>query len=87
LTKNNVTGVLHPTNSPDLAPSDFSLPQLKIKLKGHRFDTIEVIEAESQVVFNTLTEHEFQDAFKKWQKHWERCICAEGDYFEGEGGQ
>jgi hypothetical protein len=59
---------------------------LKIKLKGCRFDTTEVIEAESQAVLNTLTEHNFQDAFKKWQKHWEQCIHAEGDYFEGDGG-
>jgi hypothetical protein len=44
-------------------------------------------EAELQAVLNTLTEHDFQDAFKKWQKHWEWCICAEGDYFEGDGGQ
>jgi hypothetical protein len=46
-----------------------------------------VIEAEVQVVLNTLTEHGFQDAFTKWQKHWERCICAEGYYFEGDGAQ
>jgi hypothetical protein len=48
-----------------------------IKLKCHHFDTIEVIEAELQVVFNTLTEYteyDFQDAFEKWQKRWERCI-------------
>jgi hypothetical protein len=38
---------------------------LKIKLKGRHFDTIEMIEAESQAVLNTLTEHDFQDAFKK----------------------
>jgi hypothetical protein len=31
-------------------------------------------------VLITLREHDFQDAFKKWQKHWERCIWAEGDY-------
>jgi hypothetical protein len=37
-----------------------------MKLKGRHFETIEVIEAESQVVLNTLTEHDFQDAFKKW---------------------
>jgi hypothetical protein len=37
---------------------------LKIKLKGLRFDTIEVIEAKSQTVLNTLREHDFQDAFK-----------------------
>jgi hypothetical protein len=38
--------------------------RLKIKLKG----TIEVIEAESQAVLNTLTEYDFQNAFEKWQK-------------------
>jgi hypothetical protein len=41
-------------------------PQLKIKPKGRHFDTTEVIEVESQVVLNTITEHNFQDAFKKW---------------------
>jgi hypothetical protein len=46
-----------------------------------------VIEAESQVVLNTFTEHDFQDAFKKWQTGWERRICAEGDYFKGDDGQ
>jgi hypothetical protein len=37
---------------------------LKIKLKGRHFDTIEMIEAESQALLNTPTEHGFQDAFK-----------------------
>jgi hypothetical protein len=60
---------------------------LKIKLKGRYSDTIEVIETESQEVLNTLTEHDFQDAFKKWQKRWEQCIRAEGNYFEVYGGQ
>jgi hypothetical protein len=60
---------------------------LKIKLKGRHFDTIDVMEAESQALLNTVTEHDFQDAFKKWQKRWERRIRAEGNYFEGEGGQ
>jgi hypothetical protein len=46
-----------------------------------------VIEAESQAVLDTLTEHAFQDAFKKWQKRWKRDIRAEGDYSEGEDGQ
>jgi hypothetical protein len=47
-------------------------PQLK--LKGCHFDTTEVIEA----VLNTLTEHDFQEAFKKWQMRWEWCIHFEG---------
>jgi hypothetical protein len=37
---------------------------LKIKLKGHHFDTMEVREAELQAVLKTLTEHNFQDIFK-----------------------
>jgi hypothetical protein len=59
-------------------PSYFSLfPRLKKKLKGRHFDTIEVIEAESQAMLNTLTEHGFLDAFKYWQKRWKRCTLAE----------
>jgi hypothetical protein len=38
---------------------------LKIKLKGRHFDTTEVIQAELQAVLNSLTEHDFQDEFKK----------------------
>jgi hypothetical protein len=56
-------------------------------MKGRHVYTIEVIKAESQAVLNTLTEHDFHDAFKKWQMCWDRCIHAEGDYFEGDGGQ
>jgi hypothetical protein len=40
-----------------------------------------------EAVLNTLTEHNFQDKFRKWQKSWEGCIRAERDYFEGDGGQ
>jgi hypothetical protein len=58
-----------------------------IKDKNRHFDTIEVIEAELQAVLNILTEHNFQDPFKKWQKRWEQCIHVEGDNFEGDGSQ
>jgi hypothetical protein len=60
-----------------------------MKPNGRHFDTFEVIEAESQAVLNTLTEHDFQDVFKKkkWLKNWKQCIHMEGNYFEGDGGQ
>jgi hypothetical protein len=45
---------------------------------GLHFDTIELIEAESQAALNTLTENDFQDAFIQWQKRWEWCIRVEG---------
>jgi hypothetical protein len=78
--KNDMTVVPHPLY--------FSLfPQLKIKLKSCHLDTIEVMEAESQTVLNTLTEHDFPDEFKKWQNCWEQCIRAEVGNFEGDGSQ
>jgi hypothetical protein len=87
LTKNNIAVFPHPPYLLDLAPCDFSLfPQLKIKLKGCHVHTNEVTETELQAVLNTLTEHDFQNSFKKWKKRWEKCICAERDYFYGDGG-
>jgi hypothetical protein len=61
--------------------------RLKIKLRVRHFDITEVIKAESQAVLNILTEHDFQDAFKKWQKSRKWCIHTEGDYFKRDGGQ
>jgi hypothetical protein len=58
-----------------------------MKLKGSRFDTIEMSEAELKAVLNSVTEHDFQNAFKKWQKCWEQCIHVEGDYFKGDCSQ
>jgi hypothetical protein len=72
----------------DLAPCDFFLfPKMKLKLKGRRFDTTEVIKAESQRVLDTLTEMDFQEAFKKLRRRWDRCLHAGGNYFEGGGGR
>jgi hypothetical protein len=62
----------------------FSLfPQLKIKLKGRHFDTIEVTEAELQGVLNTFTGTTVLMCLKKWQKHWEWCIFAEQGLLRG----
>jgi hypothetical protein len=52
---------------------------MKIKLKGRRFDTVEEIQAESQLILDTLTKIHFHDAFQKWQTCW--------DYFEGDGAE
>jgi len=57
---------------------------MKLKLKGRRFDTIEEIQAESQRVLDTLTEKDFQEAFQKWRRRWDRCLHAGGNYFEGD---
>jgi hypothetical protein len=61
----------------------FLFPRLKIKRKDRHFDTIEVIKAESQASENTTSRMNF----KKWQKRWKRRMRAEGDCFDGDGGQ
>jgi hypothetical protein len=51
---------------------------LKIKLKGRHFDAVEAIEAELLPVFNTFTEHDFQDAFKNERSAWNCVILWKG---------
>jgi hypothetical protein len=49
-----MTVIPHASYSPDLGPCDlFIFIKMKLKLKGHRFDTIEEIQAESQRVLDT----------------------------------
>jgi hypothetical protein len=80
--------ITHPPYFHDLAPYDFFLfPKMKLKLKGHRFDTIEEIHAESHRVLDTLTGKEFREAFQKWRRQWDRCLHAGGNYFEADGGR
>jgi transposase len=87
LTKNNVTTVPHPAYSPDLAHCDFYVfPKMKLRLKGRRFASIEEVQAESQQILNTLTPTDFNECFQKWQNRCDCCIQAQGDYFEGDGG-
>jgi len=82
-----MTVVPHPPYSPDLAPCDFFLfPKLKLRMKGRRFDTIQEIQEESQRVLDTIPKRDFQGCFQACQKHWDRCIHAKGEYFEGDGG-
>ena len=87
LAKNNMTVIPHPPYSPVLAPCDFFLlPKLKLQMKGRRFDTIEEIQEESQWVLDTIPKRDFQGCFQAWQKCWDHCIHAKGEYFAGDGG-
>jgi hypothetical protein len=88
LTSTKTTVIPHPPYSPDLAPCDFSLfSKMKVKLKGRHFESIEEIQAESQDVMKMLMQNDFQQCFRSWKSRWDRCINAEGDYFEGDGSE
>jgi hypothetical protein len=83
-----MAAIPHPPYSPDLVPCDFFLlSKMNLKLKGRRFDTIKEIQAESQRVLNTLTEKDFQEAFQKWRRRWNRCLHAGGNCHENDGGR
>jgi len=70
-----------------LRPYDFFIfLKMKLRLKGRRSDTAEEIHAETQEVIDTLTFENFQGFMKSWERHWDRCIHAQGDHFEGDGG-
>jgi hypothetical protein len=60
---------------------------MKLKQKGRQFDTIEEIQVEMQKVLDTLTEKDFQEAFQKWRRQWDRCLHVGGNYFKGDGGR
>ena len=86
-TKTKVTAVTHPAYSLDLAACDlYVFPKMKLRLKGRRFTSIEEVQAQSQQILNTLTLADFTECFQKFQNRWDRCIRAQGDYFEGDGG-
>jgi transposase len=65
---------------------EYVFSKMKLRLKGRRFVSTEDIQAESQQVLNTLTPADFSEYFQKWKNRWNRCIQAQGDYFEGDGG-
>jgi hypothetical protein len=63
------------------------LPKMKFQVKGPRFDSIKGIQTVSQTVIKTLTRNYFHQCFQSWKSSWYCCINAEGDYFEGDGGE
>jgi hypothetical protein len=59
-----------------------------MKLKDRHFDTVGMIEAESQALLNSLTENTTSRThFVNWSNLWELSIRAEEDYLKGDGGQ
>ena len=79
LTKMGIKTVAHPPSSPDLAPCDF---WLFFKLRGCRYETIEMKEAVTKVI-DTLTQEDIHGAFQKLLERY-KCIAAGGNYFEGD---
>ena len=74
----------HPPYSPDFAPADFYLfPWLRSALKGWLFcDATDIIKNTTEEL-KRLSQNGFRECFQHHHSGWQKCIFAQGDYFEG----
>ena len=75
----DIKTIPQPPYSPDLAPYNFYLFP---KLRGCRYETIEEMKEAVTKVIDTHTQKDFHGAFPKLFEWYNKCIAAEGDYFE-----
>ena len=74
--------VPQPPYTPDHASCDFCLFP---KLRGcRRYETIEEMKEAVTKVIDMLTQEDFHGTFQKLLERYNKCIAAEGDYFEGD---
>ena len=85
LQRNNIEQLTHSPYSPDMAPCDFWLfPNLKIALKGKRFQTIDQLDHASGDVLRDLEKNGLLHVFEKWCERMEKCVAHGGGYVEKE---
>ena len=82
--RNTNTQVLgHLPYSPDLAPADFWIFQcIKCHLKGQRFDNIDQVIQQVDVVIGAIGADKYRRTFARMAFHWHSCVLAHGEYFE-----
>ena len=81
LIKIGIETVPHSSYSPDLAPCDFWLFP---KLRDCRYETIKEMKEAVTKVIDTLTQEDFHGALQKFLEMYNKCLAAEGGYFEGD---
>lgn len=85
LDRHQVPVLDHPPYSPDLAPADFFLfPRLKGVLKGQHFSDITEIQQRVTTVLRAIPKEAFADSFQQLYTRCQKCIVANGEYFEGQ---
>ncbi|UYV83244.1 hypothetical protein LAZ67_23000266 [Cordylochernes scorpioides] len=80
LAKHSTIQIPHPPYSPDIAPNDFFLyPKLNMKLKGRKFDNVDMIQAESKATLRNLSKSDFISCFDNWKKRWNSKIYTSSE--------
>jgi len=85
LATNKMTVILHPPYSSHLAPCDFLLfPQLKMALKGTRFNDTNGVHAKLWDALAEFQKVHFMQFFEQWHDRWAHGIKSYADCFEGD---
>jgi hypothetical protein len=56
---------------------------MKRSLKGKRFRDVGEVKENTLKALNSIQPQGFQHCFEQWQKRWDKCFNAHGQYFEG----
>lgn len=81
---NQITVLSHPPYSPDLAPADFFLfPKVKLKMKGHFFQTVQAIQSACTEQLKAIPQRSYSNAFEGLYRRCKECVAREGYYVEG----
>ncbi len=73
----------NPPYSPDLSPCDFFLfTKLKNQLRGIEFNDDNMMLNALEQAIGTLTKDDFKNCFNDWFIRIDKCIQANGQYFE-----
>jgi len=62
----------------------FPVPATEENNEIHRFDDVEMIQDNVMKQLRTITKSDYQRCFRQWQERWNKCIQAQGHYFEGD---
>ncbi|GFV92260.1 hypothetical protein TNCV_3951151 [Trichonephila clavipes] len=58
-------------------------PELAHRLQDRRFQSAEEVKRASQVELKNMAKNGFQKCFEDLYKRWNKCVVAQGSYFEG----
>ena len=81
--QNGIASILQLPYSRDLAPADLSLfPKVKSSLEGHHHGTLSAVKEVCTHTLKDLPELASQGAFESWKSSLQKCVDAQGMYFE-----
>ncbi|UYV73887.1 USP2 [Cordylochernes scorpioides] len=65
----------HPPYSPDLAPNTLLYSKFKMKLKGRKFNKVDMIQTESKETLRNISKYHFISCFDNWKKDGTGLPC------------